>query len=675
MSPIDKLTAALAARGCRGRGSSWTCPAHDDRRPSLSVREGADGRLLLKCHRGCSLEEILAALGLVERDLFPDGEREDHRREVATYDYTDEDGNLLFQVVRYHPKAFRQRRPDGRGGWIWNLDGVRRVLYRLPKVVRANRASETIYVVEGEKDVHALEAAGAVATTNPGGAGKWRSEYSEVLRGAHVVVVADRDDAGRRHAHEVARSVGSVAASVRVVEPTKGKDASDHLAAGGTLEELVPLPEQPSERLLSAAQLLAESDEDDADYVVEGLLVRGGTSVLAARPKCGKSTFSRALALAVAQGKAFLGRAVHRGPVLLISLEDRRRDVARHLRRLGLRAEDPLFVATAAEGLEEVQSWVREHRPSLVIIDTVARLLKLRDISDYAQVTAALDGVLRLARASGAHIMLLHHAPKGSDGRDAVDAPLGSIAIGGTVDVAFHMKRAPDGSRTLAAIARVGEDLPESVVVLDEAGWPVLAGTRRDLLRREAEGDILEFLSERDPATRAEILEAVGGRTEAVLSALGELVAAGLVLREGSGRRGDPYLYSVPPPNGEQGTETLRGAVSAGQRPSVSVPTPGEQGGTAGKAGTSGTAGTGNAHAPSVSVPVPTPTSGTAGTETGVPPVSAGQGPSDSVPESESPSGTAGTETLVHPDDLEGEEREALERVIRELGAVPVEEG
>jgi putative DNA primase/helicase len=121
--PIDMVRAALEARGCRGRGSSWTCPSHDDRRPSLSLREGADRRALLRCHAGCSLEEILGALGLGERDLFADGGGQ-APQEVATYDYVDENGTLLFQVVRYWPKSFRQRRPDGRGGWVWNLTGV-----------------------------------------------------------------------------------------------------------------------------------------------------------------------------------------------------------------------------------------------------------------------------------------------------------------------------------------------------------------------------------------------------------------------------------------------------------------------------------------------------------------------------------------------------------------------
>ena len=118
---------------------------------------------------------------------------------VATYDYTDESGNLLYQTCRYQPKDFRQRRPDGKGGWINNLQGVRRVLYRLPEVLKA----QTVCVAEGEKDCDNLEKLGFVATTNPLGAGKWRDEYSETLRGKDVVVFGDvgDDDGKRREAH------------------------------------------------------------------------------------------------------------------------------------------------------------------------------------------------------------------------------------------------------------------------------------------------------------------------------------------------------------------------------------------------------------------------------------------------------------------------------------------
>src|SRR5262249_704766 len=105
---------------------------------------------------------------------------------VKTYDYLDEAGEHLFQVVRYEPKDFRQRRPDGRGGYINNLKDTRRVPYRLPELVKAVAAGETIYIPEGEKDVDNLRAIGLVATTNPGGIKKWRDEYSEHLRGADV---------------------------------------------------------------------------------------------------------------------------------------------------------------------------------------------------------------------------------------------------------------------------------------------------------------------------------------------------------------------------------------------------------------------------------------------------------------------------------------------------------
>src|SRR5215471_19110752 len=114
----------------RTEGSGWKalCPAHADKNPSLSIRQ-ADGKTLIHCHAGCSTEAVLTALELESRDLFEDERGE--RQIVAEYDYRDEKGELLFQVVRYQPKDFRQRRPDGSGGWIWKLNGTRRVLSRL----------------------------------------------------------------------------------------------------------------------------------------------------------------------------------------------------------------------------------------------------------------------------------------------------------------------------------------------------------------------------------------------------------------------------------------------------------------------------------------------------------------------------------------------------------------
>ena len=163
----------------------------------------------------------------------------------ATYPYTDESGRLLFEVVRKSGKQFRQRKPDGAGGWEWKLNGVRRVPYRLRELLESAN-ERTVYIVEGEKDVETLERRGHLATTNPGGAGKW-SAVAEVaataLQGRDVVVIADSDEVGRKHAREVEASLRGVTRSLRVLEPpAPHKDVSDLLLVFGTLEDLVALP-------------------------------------------------------------------------------------------------------------------------------------------------------------------------------------------------------------------------------------------------------------------------------------------------------------------------------------------------------------------------------------------------------------------------------------------------
>jgi hypothetical protein len=197
----------------------------------LSISEGEDGGVLLHCHAGCSTDSILDEIGLEWADLFPVATGDRAGTPEAIYVYTDSGNTLLFEVVRFPGKRFLQRRPDpySPGGYLWNRNGVDPVLYHLPGVLAAVSAGEVVYVVEGEKDVEALEEAGAIATCNPGGAGKWRPEYSDALRGAQVVVVSNLDEPGLRHAAQVAEWLDGVAASVDLVEPVVGKDAADHL--------------------------------------------------------------------------------------------------------------------------------------------------------------------------------------------------------------------------------------------------------------------------------------------------------------------------------------------------------------------------------------------------------------------------------------------------------------
>lgn len=266
------IEAVLAkVRGVRRHGDTTMaiCPAHDDKQASLAIRVVEDGKVLLKCHANCPTETIVAAAGLSMSDLFGDatppqrpvpqfgGLDRVKPKLVAAYVYRDATGAVLYEACRYEPKTFRQRRPDGHGGYLWNLEGVPRVLYRLPELLASKKA---VIVVEGEKDVDNLYALGCVATCNVGGAGKWRDEYNEHLRGRQVVILPDNDHAGAEHADKVARALVGIAASVKVV-PLPGLapkgDVSDWIAAGGTKKRLVEIMQAAPEFDPSAAEVVA----------------------------------------------------------------------------------------------------------------------------------------------------------------------------------------------------------------------------------------------------------------------------------------------------------------------------------------------------------------------------------------------------------------------------------
>jgi putative DNA primase/helicase len=199
---IEKLGGRWNDRIRRGNGC---CPAHDDSNPSLDIVE-KDGKLLFICRAGCSQDAVIAALRALgfwpESREKPNGHAAGSKQIVATYDYVDAEGTLRFQAVRYDPKNFRQRRRDGKGGWIWNLplDRTHRFLpYKLPEVIEAIAQEQTIFALEGEKDVLTAAKLGITATCNASGAGKWTTDHATYLKGADVVLVPDNDDAGRRH--------------------------------------------------------------------------------------------------------------------------------------------------------------------------------------------------------------------------------------------------------------------------------------------------------------------------------------------------------------------------------------------------------------------------------------------------------------------------------------------
>lgn len=251
-----KVYAAIQGTKPSGQGCCvGLCPFHDDQKPSFGFDTSAG---TWECFAGCGKGGVLDFLmrrsglgfketlcGLGDELGVPRPASNGEGTGQITYDYKDETGELKFQVVRNPNKKFYQRRPDGNGDWIYDLKGVRRVLYRLPELLA--RPTETVYITEGEKDADRLATLGIMATTNPGGAGKWRAGYANILAGRDIVILPDNDVPGRAHADKVAGSLRGKARSVRIVElpdlPAKG-DISDWLNAGGNRAQLETLVSQ-----------------------------------------------------------------------------------------------------------------------------------------------------------------------------------------------------------------------------------------------------------------------------------------------------------------------------------------------------------------------------------------------------------------------------------------------
>ena len=233
------MNAAEIAQHLHGRksGAGWMarCPSHNDKNPSLSLRDIA-GKVLVHCHAGCEQAAVvgtLKALGLWT-------EPRQSAIIVATYDYSDETGQLLYQVVRMEPKGFFQRHPDGSRGWI-NKKGERQVLYHLREVLEA----PIVFVAEGEKDAETLRSCGFVATTNAGGAkAPWLPQYTEALADREVILIPDNDRPGRERAARIARALLRRVARIVILELESVKDITEWFERGHGELELIELVEK-----------------------------------------------------------------------------------------------------------------------------------------------------------------------------------------------------------------------------------------------------------------------------------------------------------------------------------------------------------------------------------------------------------------------------------------------
>jgi len=455
------------------------CPAHSDDTASLSVGPGEDQPVIFKCHAGCTFEEIMAAA-----DIGFDAIMAEQRDETAAgdnvwtpagnashrYVYTDENGRPLFEVLRVPKpggkKTFFQRRPDPTAprGWAWNLEGVERVLYRLPEIVRAKAEGATIFVVEGEKDVETLRRHGAYATTAPmgGGTGKWLPSFTAALAGMKVIIIPDADATGRAHGRYVREELLKAGCSVSVKEPRLGcKDITDHINAGGTFDDLLEVRPEDSDPKISYGLDVLEVVKRifrPATYIVPGVLAEGDRFLLTGFEGHGKSTLMREMAICIAAGihpwnfasmdpqkVLFADGENHPDQVL-----DSWQELVGKAAEMGRPVEPGMLTVleewdseidlTSEDGRQWMIERVHAYRPRVFFLGPLYNMSN-RDLKDDETVRKIKSAISEARAICGTAFVLEHHAPhKGPGDKERSVRPYGSSTFLKFPEFAFGLK-------------------------------------------------------------------------------------------------------------------------------------------------------------------------------------------------------------------------------------------
>lgn len=343
-------------------------------------------------------------------DLF-----DEKPREVARYNYTGTDGMVKFAKIRMEPKSFAIMHPTDTG-WEYGINGSERPLYRLSDISWAVSQGYPVYVVEGEKDADRLNNMGLTATCNFGGADEWRDEYADFLKGADVIIVADRDEPGEKHAKKVRASLRGKARSVRIVQSRtdgKGHDVSDHLDAGWDLSDLMPLT--GSYKPVSLAALVKKGVPTPVR--LGDFLYEGGLHSIAGAPDCGKTTLALFWALSlVRQGRT----------VLFLDEEGGQEIAAEKLVALGASHSDLdslVYIpfpgkSWSEEDIASLLELAEETMPALLLIDSSAAFMARAglDENSASDVTRFWAQVLTpVARVVGAAVLVIDHDTKSTE--------------------------------------------------------------------------------------------------------------------------------------------------------------------------------------------------------------------------------------------------------------------
>lgn len=487
---LDRFLERFQHRIPERKGFRVLCPAHADHDPSLHVEESADGsKILVTCRAGCDTKAAVEAAGATMAELYEshwtkqNGSHEgrantgargqgrppfDHRHITHVYEYIDEQNHPLFEVVRDRNKNFLQRRvkpghrdPGEEIVYEYNLDGVRRVLYKLPEVLAARRFGQRIYFVEGEKDADNLRALGLCATTAAQGASAaWIPQYTEELAGAaDVVIIPDNDEPGRRHAQKIRDAIADWVSTVRVLDlpdlPEKG-DVSDWIEKGGTKDQLEQLANTarphvtPAQRFtsidLSLGEFMARSYPKPRSYLADGLIGAGDLVFFYGKPGIGKTWAILQLAQAWTKGEGLLGLSGPEGGPIRVGIlelelnawflqQKRIPGVMTDLSgdwnerfKLVVRPDLRGAVDIMADDWPSWARWVQDRDLDVLVVDALSRAHQVDENKavEFGPVLRRLD---ELRFETGVTIVAVHHEPKMSaDGkeRDDMDALRGT---------------------------------------------------------------------------------------------------------------------------------------------------------------------------------------------------------------------------------------------------------
>lgn len=425
MTATNRLLAALtdAGREPKPSGGSWSalCPAHDDSSPSLIVT-GTEGQVLVYCHARCETVDVLAALNLSMRDLYDD---------PSGIDYHYDDGRV---VHRSPDKKFKQSGNKGT-----------RQLYRRSEVVDAVAQDRVVYLVEGEKDVHALESLGVTATTSPMGAGSFGRVDPTPLAGAQVVIVADKDTAGKKYATTAMEILLPLGCEIQLMHAKVGKDAADHVAAGLKLEELVPVADFPAaEKVLPVRRLVVTPASQvklkRVRWLMTNWLVLSGLNLLAGREGLGKSTLAVHIGAQLTTGALEGELRGTPGNVLYVATEDDPGyTIAPRLKAAGADMERVFFLSVHTDTTEDanvvlpmdmdaLENVIREHQNKMVVLDAATSVMDFRlDGHDDRKVRQFLEPIAQSAAKNDYAVIGICHFGK-RDGADTGKLILGSVA-------------------------------------------------------------------------------------------------------------------------------------------------------------------------------------------------------------------------------------------------------